>query len=235
MSPVFPLILLLPFCGVLTALQYNGPYLFWGVPKLAELDSSAINGLDKDVLMDSYAEASAIMIFIKNATHPMTIEHYPGLEQLLADRKWAYMTQNFLTHDPMMDFSEQTKVIPLSGTTGQQDNQLCTLYHEAEGIFGEHKVLGILANDDESAAKLRQEIQHNSKSTKKPGAHLYKSRRAMLYTSKPPVIKYNDRQYELDRHSPLVVDKWDTHMFLSVKYVGVGEDMDVDVVSVTRN
>lgn len=254
MSPVNSLLLLLPFCGVLVATtsSYSGPYLFWGVPKLNELDNSALNGLDEEVLKDIYAEASAIMIFVKNSSHQITTQHYPSLENLLADRKSAYMTQSFLINDPM-DISMHTEVIALSGTAEQEDIELCALFRDAEINFGENKVLGILANAD-SSSRVRQrreanELETNTSSSSNETSttatpestatatddHIYKlAGKALFYTSEPPVLKFGgDRKYVLERHLPLTVDDRESYMRLGLKYV-LGSNNKVPTGMVTK-
>lgn len=179
----------------LAAADYTGPYLFWGLPRLETLENSALNGLDEEVLKDVYSEASAVIIFVKNSSHAMTSEHYPSLENLLADRKSAYMSQSVLIYDPM-DLNMHTEVITLSGTPEQEDIELCALFRDAEINYGDNKVLGILANSP-SLHRERRDVSEMSSSTEMPmssttapeaiESHIYYlAGKALFYTSDPP-------------------------------------------------
>lgn len=215
--------------------NYNGPYLFWGLPRLETLENSALNGLDEELLKDMYSEASAIIIFVKNSSHPMTSEHYPSLEGLLADRKSAYMSQSVLIYDPM-DLNTHTEVIALSGTPEQEDIELCALFRDAEINYGENKVLGILANSQSNQQhRQRREVTddmststtESSISTTTPESaqtdsetHIYHlAGKALFYTSDPPELNFTDGPgYVLSRSLKMTVDARDTFIRLSVKF-----------------
>lgn len=215
--------------------NYNGPYLFWGLPRLDTLENSALNGLDEELLKDMYSEASAIIIFVKNSSHPMTSEHYPSLENLLADRKSAYMSQSVLIYDPM-DLNTHTEVIALSGTPEQEDIELCALFRDAEINYGENKVLGILANsqthqqhrqrrevtDDMSTSTTESSISTTTPESAQTDSetHIYHlAGKALFYTSDPPELNFTDGPgYVLSRSLKMTVDARDTFIRLSVKF-----------------
>lgn len=207
---------------VVARANYQGPYLFWGLPRLAELENSALNGLDEELLKDIYTEASAIMIFVKNSSHPMTSEHFPSLENLLADRKSAYMTQSVLIYDPS-DLNVQTEVIHLSGTSEQEDIELMALFRDGEINYGEQKVLGVLANSlppVEYLQRQRREVESMTttessvSTTQNPETnivtegHIYQTPgKALFYTSDPPELNYTDGpSYLLKKHVAMTVD-----------------------------
>lgn len=231
----------------LATANYNGPYLFWGMPRLGALENSALNGLDEELLKEVYTEASAIMIFVKNSSHRTTSEHYPSLENLLADRKSAYMSQSVLIYDPI-DLNVHTEVIALSGTPEQEDIELCALFRDAEINYGENKVLGILANSLPEHTLQRQRREAEDMTTTTPEAptsttqepttsvdedHIYYlAGKALFYTSAPPQLKYSDGEaYNLTRHQGMTVDFRDTSAKLSVKFVVTRMDGDTTTVS----
>lgn len=201
--------------------EYTGPYLFWGMPRLESLENSALNP-DEEVLKDIYSEASAVMIFLKNSSHPLSSEHYPSLENLLADRKSAYMSQSVLIYDPT-DLNMHTEVIMLSGTAEQEDIELCALFRDAEINYGDKKVLGILANAYPVVHNRQRrealEITSTTESPTSPSAapevtedHIYYlTGKALFYTSDPPELNYTDGPgYVLRKHLPITVDARET-------------------------
>lgn len=223
---------ILSVCVAVASANYNGPYLFWGLPRLESLENSALNGLDEELLKDVYSEASAIMIFVKNTTHQMTSEHYPSLENLLADRQSAYMSQSVLIYDPT-DLNMNTEVIALSGTPEQEDIELCALFRDAELNYGEKKVLGILANSLPTLQRQRREVEMSTSSTENPistttpesmatdsETHIYYlAGKALFYTSIPPELSFTDGpSYVLNKTLRMTVDARDTFIRLSVKY-----------------
>lgn len=224
--------LVLSISALAAATEYNGPYLFWGLPRLESLENSALNGLDEELLKDIYSEASAVIIFLKNASHPLASSHYPSLENLLADRKSAYMSQSVLIYDPT-DLNQHTEVITLSGTPDQEDIELCALFRDAEINYGDRKVLGILANAlPTELHRRRREAQEDSSTTEAPTSstatpeatedHIYYlPGKALFYTSDPPELNYSDRGLSLvlRKHLPITVDVRENYMRLSLKYV----------------
>lgn len=224
-------------CALATA-DYNGPYLFWGLPRLESLKNSALNGLDEEILKDVYSEASAIIIFVKNSSHPMTSGHYPSLEGLLADRKSAYMSQSVLIYDPL-DLNMHTEVIALSGTPEQEDIELCALFRDAEVNYGENMVLGVLANSmplttvsrqrreaeimtTSSSSTTESSISTTPESTIVTEGHIYYTPgKALFYTSDPPELNYTDGpSYALKKHVAMTVDySRDTIIKLHLKFI----------------
>lgn len=207
--------------------NYQGPFLFWGLPKLSSSDSSAINGVDDEFLKDLFAEAGAIVIFQKNSTHKFNSLNYPSLEHILSEREWAYMPQNILLYDPL-DFNQKAEIINLSGSASQEDVELSALFRDAELNFGEKKVLGILVNSETHGFRRRREATPAPATTEMPVSpteepisedYIYNAPgKALLYVTDAPIVRIYENNItsdeevttiELKKHGSVFVDERD--------------------------
>lgn len=98
--------------ALLTAVwaNYNGPFIFWGRDELKNYDISALQNLDEKHLQHIYSDASAIMLFIRNASSGRLSEAtFPEFRKILQDNSYLYLTQYSLPASPV-DFNENAEV-----------------------------------------------------------------------------------------------------------------------------
>lgn len=243
------------------AANYDGPYLFWGLPQLGSLDRAALNGGDDDFLKDLFAEAKAVILFVKNSTHQLSDSNYPALENILTQRKWAYMPQNVLLYDPV-DYNQHTDIIRLTGNAEQEDVELAALFRDAELKYGDEKVLGILANSEtviNAFRRRRREVTEAPflQSTAEPttpssaaneivtGNLYYATEKALLYTTTAPILRYmengsitdNSSMVELKQHGAVLVDERDQLVRLIIIFItndGIKVSQRIMVAAVKR-
>lgn len=146
--------------------NYNGPFLLWGREDLKSVDTSALQSIDDNLLRDIYSAAGAVIVFVKNASNQLTVENYPTFKESIDKSDWIYLPQHYLSSDPV-DFNVNAEVIQLVGPESQQDIELSALYKDAVNMYGEGKVLGILAskaNEHEIRKRQAEELQQTTTS-----------------------------------------------------------------------
>ncbi|XP_055314885.1 uncharacterized protein LOC129575377 [Sitodiplosis mosellana] len=146
---------------------YNGPFILWGRDELSQAKINPMSQLNEKVLRDIYADSSAIILFVRNASSHLKEDNFPIFKDLLSKTSYVYLAQEYLGLDPM-EFNLNAEVINLVGPTSQQDVELSALYRDSVITYGEGKVLGILAtrsNDHEIRKRDAVEPTPDSPST----------------------------------------------------------------------
>ncbi|KAH8247143.1 hypothetical protein KR032_011122 [Drosophila birchii] len=132
-----------------------GPFIFWGHPKVSGLPSQAlVDSKSRELpLTQLYAEARAIVLFVRNSTSRLEGTKYPMFENLVKSGAWTYLPQRRLAADPFGS-SSHIQVVSLSGRGEDDDAKILTAYNEAIAAYGRGEVLGILASRKEEAHSL---------------------------------------------------------------------------------
>lgn len=204
--------------------HYSGPFLFWGVNDLKDVDVSALEGLDDKFLRDLYSNAAAVVVFLRNGTAKLTDDNFPGFRRIIEKHEYVYSPQQGLSSNPL-DYNVNAEIINLVGSPAQQDVELSALYRDSAANYGERKVLGILANRwDEPYHELHKREAKSedasSTSTTPPtptdepeidDAIYDVPGKALIYISKAPELTINstedeDYSFVLDKHTVATYD-----------------------------
>ncbi|XP_058057298.1 uncharacterized protein LOC131208532 [Anopheles bellator] len=215
--------LLLVASGVLVGLPssyayYSGPFLFWGLSDLKDLQTPALAGLDDTVLRDLYSNAAAVVVFLRNGTTKLSEDNFPTFKRIIDKYDFVYSPQQMLSSNPL-DYNVNAEIINLVGAPSQQDVELSALFRDSTENYGEHKVLGILANQLEEPHMLQKREakagdDYLSTSTT-PGSPTDEPEivdsiynvpgKAIVYITSPPVLKMLNDSDEVE--TTLVLDK----------------------------
>lgn len=85
----------------LIAARYNGPFILWGRDELSRANGNSLNELDKKFLHHIYADSSAIILFVRNASTHLKEDNFPIFKDLLSKTSYVYLPQQHLGVDPM--------------------------------------------------------------------------------------------------------------------------------------
>lgn len=90
--------------------SFTGPFVLWGREELKTVELSALERLDDKVLRNIYSEATAIVMFLRNASSSsLSEENYPSFKKVISKTEWAYLPQHWLTSDPV-DYNVNAEV-----------------------------------------------------------------------------------------------------------------------------
>lgn len=89
--------------------NYNGPFLLWGRDELQNIDVSALQSVDDRILQNIYSDASAIVLFVRNASGRLSEENFPEFRKLVQSNSYVYLTQQSLSTNPV-DFNVNAEV-----------------------------------------------------------------------------------------------------------------------------
>lgn len=81
--------------------NYNGPFIMWGRKELKNIEISSLQELDDTLLRNIYAEAPAIILFVRNGSSRLSEENFPTFKNLLQKTDYIYLTQHRLPSDPL--------------------------------------------------------------------------------------------------------------------------------------
>lgn len=87
----------------------NGPFVFFGHSKLAEMKSSALVEPDKQFLIDLYNKAPAIIVFTRDLSSKFNGSEFVTFKDLLSETNHAYITNHQLNVDPI-EYNTNTEV-----------------------------------------------------------------------------------------------------------------------------
>ncbi|KFB42333.1 AGAP001624-PA-like protein [Anopheles sinensis] len=218
---------------------YSGPFLFWGLDDLKDVQTSALAGLDDKALRDLYANAAAVVVFLRNGTTKLSEDNFPTFKRIVEQYAFVYSPQQMLSSNPL-DYNVNAEIINLVGSPSQQDVELSALFRDSTENYGERKVLGILANQwEEPRVMHKREAKggddYSSTSTT-PGSPTDEPEiadsiynvpgKAILYITAPPVLRMlNDSDegetiHVLDKHSLSTYDARERESKLIVTFKG---------------
>ncbi|XP_062551396.1 uncharacterized protein LOC134216519 [Armigeres subalbatus] len=212
--------------------HYSGPFLFWGVSDLKDVEVSALEALDDKFLRDLYSNAAAVVVFLRNGTAKLNDDNFPSFRRVLEKHEYVYSAQEELSSNPL-DYNVNAEIINLVGSPAQQDVELAALYRDSTGNYGERKVLGILASRwDEPHHKLyKREAKPDSAGTSTTPAGptdepemddaIYNvAGKAIIYITSAPVLTINstDEEYLLDKHTVATYDSRESESKLIVTF-----------------
>uniref|UniRef100_A0AAG5CUD1 Vacuolar H+ ATPase AC45 accessory subunit n=1 Tax=Anopheles atroparvus TaxID=41427 RepID=A0AAG5CUD1_ANOAO len=218
---------------------YSGPFLFWGLDDLKDVQTPALAGLDDKALRDLYANAAAVVVFLRNGTTKLTEDNFPTFKRIVEKYEFVYSPQQMLSSNPL-DYNVNAEIINLVGSASQQDVELSALFRDSTENYGERKVLGILANQWEEPRVLHKREakggdDYSSTSTT-PGSPTDEPEiadsiynvpgKAILYITAPPVLKMlNDSDegetvHVLDKHTLSTYDARERESKLIVTFKG---------------
>lgn len=89
--------------------NYNGPFIIWGRKELKSVEISSLQGLDDTFLRNIYAEAPAVILFVRNGSSRLSEENFPTFKNLLQKTDYIYLTQHWLSSDPL-DYNVNAEV-----------------------------------------------------------------------------------------------------------------------------
>ncbi|XP_053658375.1 uncharacterized protein LOC128707448 [Anopheles marshallii] len=205
---------------------YSGPFLFWGLDDLKDLQTPALTELDDKMLRDLYSNAAAVVVFLRNGTTKLSADNFPTFKRIVEKYEFMYSPQQMLSSNPL-DYNVNAEVINLVGSPSQQDVELSALFRDSTENYGERKVLGILANQWEEPHVLHKREAKGgdepySTSSTTPGSPTDEPEiadsiynvpgKAILYMTGPPVLKMlNDSDegettHVLDKHTLATYD-----------------------------
>ena len=169
-------------------------------------------------LRDIYTKASAIVIFIRNATTKLSYEKFPELSDIIGKNEWLYLPQELLSSDPL-DYNVNAEILTLAGPAETQDSQIAALYQEAQIKFGNKNVLGILAeSSDHLLSKREVSVEESTESFvyEAPG-------KCLLHTKSAPILSLKENgkmvDYELKELKAVTSDTRDDDVRLIVNFL----------------
>ncbi|XP_017091865.2 uncharacterized protein VhaAC45RP isoform X2 [Drosophila bipectinata] len=151
MRQIFVATLLCLALGSCTA-SISGPFIFWGNSKVASVQPQLLLDASSQELplTQLFKEATAIVVFVRNATGRLEGTKYPQFQNLVKSGPWSYLPQRSLAVEPF-GHNVNIEVVNLSGRAEEDDAEILTAYNEALATFGQGEVLGILASREEEA------------------------------------------------------------------------------------
>lgn len=93
----------------LVCANYNGPFVLWGRDELKNADISSLKEIDDTFLRNIYSDSPAIILFVRNASTRLSGENFPIFKDLLDKTNHIYLTQHYLTSDPV-DYNVNAEV-----------------------------------------------------------------------------------------------------------------------------
>lgn len=81
--------------------SYSGPFVLWGRDELSQIHGNSLTEIDVKFLRELYSDSSAIILFVRNASHHLNEENFPIFKDLLSKTSYAYLPQQHLGLDPM--------------------------------------------------------------------------------------------------------------------------------------
>lgn len=212
--------------------HYSGPFLFWGVNELKDVQVSVLGTLDDEFLRDLYSNAAAVVVFLRNGTAKLNDDNFPSFRRVIEKHEYVYSAQEELSSNPL-DFNVNAEIINLVGSPAQQDVELAALYRDSTANYGERKVLGILASrwDEPHHRLYKREAKPDSVSTSTTPAGptdepemddaIYNvAGKAIIYITSAPVLTINstDEEYLLDKHTVATYDSRESESKLIVTF-----------------
>ncbi|KAL7011712.1 hypothetical protein ACKWTF_014397 [Chironomus riparius] len=216
--------------------HYQGPFLLWGVENLNEMKIPTLQAIEDQNLRDIYTKASAIVIFIRNATTKLSYENFPELSDIIGKNEWLYLPQELLSSDPL-EYNVNAEVFTLTGPAVMQDNEIAAFYRDAQINFGRKNILGILAARSENPEHLilKREVSEPKMTSTEPSTTeaattpandepvedlIYEAKgKGILYTTVVPVLKIGEEKYELKKHAIATGDERGDMFRLSIKFI----------------
>ncbi|XP_055551449.1 uncharacterized protein LOC129733893 [Wyeomyia smithii] len=202
--------------------HYGGPFLFWGVDDLKDVEVPALEEFDDKFLRDLYSNSAAVVVFLRNGTAKLSEDNYPSFRRIVERHQYVYSPQEALSSNPM-DYNVNAEIINLVGSPSQQDIELSALYRDSVANYGDRKVLGILATrwDEPNHVLYKREAKAGDDagpSTTTPAgptdepeiddAIYYVPGKALIYITAAPVLAINstDDEYVLNKHTVATYD-----------------------------
>ena len=111
------------------------------------------SAIEDQNLREIYTKATAIVIFIRNATTKLSYENFPELSDIISKNEWLYLPQEVLSSDPL-EYNVNAEVFTLTGPAVMQDNEIAAFYRDAQINYGSKNILGILAARSENPEHL---------------------------------------------------------------------------------
>jgi hypothetical protein len=108
---MFKIIGLWPILSLIlsTSAHYSGPFLFWGIDELRDIEVSALEGIEDKVLRDLYSNAGAVVIFLRNGTTKLNAKDFHSFKDIIDGNGFLYLPQQYLTSDPL-DYNVNAEV-----------------------------------------------------------------------------------------------------------------------------
>jgi hypothetical protein len=206
-----------------TNASYAGPFLFWGKENLNNLKIPTLQGkkkksrkkffykllffsaIDDKVLRDIYSEASAIVVFVRNASIKLNYENFPKLSEIIGTTEWLYLPQDVLSSDPL-EYNVNAEVFMLTGPVEQQDVEIASFFRDAQVKYNHKNILGILAtrNEKNEHKIYKRQTKPQSKEPKEleeveekgqTGLLYNGDNRTLLYVDEPIVLNYEKKSH----------------------------------------
>ena len=89
--------------------HYSGPFLLWGIDDLRDIEVSALEGIEDKILRDLYANAGAVVIFLRNGTTKLNSVEFQKFKDIIDGNGFLYLPQQYLTSDPL-DYNVNAEV-----------------------------------------------------------------------------------------------------------------------------
>ncbi|XP_070507869.1 V-type proton ATPase subunit S1-like [Chironomus tepperi] len=170
--------------------HYHGPFLLWGVENLNKMKIPALQAIDDQNLRDIYTKATAIVIFIRNATTKLNYENFPEMSDIIGKNEWLYLPQDILSLKPFEN-NINTEVLTLTGSVVDQDRQMAIHYRNTLAKFENKNVLGILAESNSHLVSKR-EVSTVSSVRESNESLIYVEGKCLLYTKSPPILSLTE-------------------------------------------
>lgn len=89
--------------------HYSGPFLFWGVDDLKDVEVPALEEFDDKFLRDLYSNSAAVVLFLRNGTAKLNADNYPSFRRIIERHQYVYSPQEGLSSNPM-DYNVNAEV-----------------------------------------------------------------------------------------------------------------------------
>ncbi|KAL7011713.1 hypothetical protein ACKWTF_014398 [Chironomus riparius] len=213
--------------------HYQGPFLLWGVENLNEMKIPALQAIEDQNLQDIYTKASAIVIFIRNATTKLSYENFPELSDIINKNEWLYLPQELLSSDPL-DYNVNANVLTLTGSSEAQDSQIAAFYHDAQVKFGNKNILGIIAESNEHL-RSKREVTTDLSIQEPTETLIYEAPgKCLLYTRSAPILSLTEKgvtnNYELKEVVTVSADTRNDEVMLIVNFTVSGNPVTISFI-----
>lgn len=92
------MILFISVCAANT--NYQGPYIFWGLPFDEYSESGSLKAVNIDNLQKYFKDADRVFIFVKNKSDRIQEEGFSETKNIITSNRFIYLPQDSLTVDP---------------------------------------------------------------------------------------------------------------------------------------
>jgi len=156
-------------------------------------------------------------MFLRNSSNSLNVQNYPKFKDIIDQSQWTYLSQHWLSSDPI-DYNSNTEVYNLIGGASEQDTEIDEIYKNAIRKHGEGNVLGILATKSDNHDIYKREAEETSpplptiSPTEEPMNEnflYYEQGKAILYTTSAPKLIENGTSANLATHGLVKTDERD--------------------------